>query len=101
MQKAVDFCGNVSGREVDKIKQGNLIIQPARMVHPPVLSEAYGYMECHVEQAVPAGDHTWFVGKVLYAAARINFFSDTWDADQAKVLLYLKLDQYGYFCGLE
>jgi flavin reductase (DIM6/NTAB) family NADH-FMN oxidoreductase RutF len=101
MQKAVDYCGGVSGRNEDKINQGNLIIQPAKMVHPPVLSEAYGYLECQVEQAVPVGDHTWFVGKVLYAAARAGFFSDTWDADQAKVLLYLKLDQYGYFCSLE
>jgi flavin reductase (DIM6/NTAB) family NADH-FMN oxidoreductase RutF len=101
MQNTVKFCGAISGRDVDKFNQGNLIIQPAKMVRPPVLSEAYGYLECHVEQVVPVGDHTWFVGKVLYAAARAGFFTDTWDADQAKVLLYLKLDQYGYFCGLE
>jgi len=101
MLKAVQFCGTESGREVDKITQCNLAVQPANLVQPPVLSEAYGYLECHVEQAIPVGDHTWFIGKVLYAAARTGCFSDAWDEDQAKVLLYLKLDQYGYFCNLE
>lgn len=101
MQKAVDFCGTVSGRDVDKIARGFLVIQPAKMVRPPVLSEAYGYLECRVEQAIPVGDHTWFVGRVLYAAARAGCFSDAWDASLAKVLLYLKLDQFGYFCDLK
>jgi flavin reductase (DIM6/NTAB) family NADH-FMN oxidoreductase RutF len=100
MQNAVDLCGTVSGRDVDKIAQCGLAVQPAKMVRPPVLSGAYGYLECRVEQAVPVGDHTWFIGNVLYAAARTGYFSDTWDADRAKVLLYLKLDQYGYFQGL-
>ncbi len=101
MKEAVDFCGSVSGRDVDKIAQSNLTTQLAKMVRPPVLSGAYGYLECRVEQAVPAGDHTWFIGNVLYAAAKIGYFTDTWDADRAKVLLYLKLDQFGYFHSLE
>ena len=101
MQEAVRFCGTESGQEVDKIAQCNLAIVPASFVRPPILSDAYGYLECQVEQEVLVGDHTWFVGKVLYAAARAVCFSDAWDAVQAKVLLYLKLDQYGYFCNLE
>ena len=100
MLEAVSFCGNVSGRDVDKIAQANLMVQPAKWVCPPILSQALGYLECKVEQEMTVGDHTWFVGRVLYAAARTDCFSDTWDGDRAKVLLYLKLDQYGYFCDL-
>jgi len=101
MQSVVDFCGSVSGREIDKVTKAKLRIQPANTVRPPILSDSLGYLECHVEKAVVVGDHTWFVGKVLYAATRKDIFSDTWDADQAKVLLYLKLDQYGFFSKLE
>jgi len=101
MRSVVDFCGNKSGREIDKITQSSLRIQPASMVRPPILSDSLGYLECRVENAVVVGDHTWFVGIVLYAAARKEIFSDTWDADRSKVLLYLKLDQYGYFKNLD
>ena len=101
MESIVDFCGSVSGRDVDKITKANLRIQPANKVSPPILSDAFGYLECRVNKAVTVGDHTWFVGDVLYAAARKDIFTDTWDADRAKVLLYLKLDQYGYFKELE
>jgi flavin reductase (DIM6/NTAB) family NADH-FMN oxidoreductase RutF len=36
----------------------------------PVLDEALAWLDCRVESAFPAGDHTIFVGEVLSADAR-------------------------------
>jgi flavin reductase (DIM6/NTAB) family NADH-FMN oxidoreductase RutF len=63
-EKAIVFCGNVSGRAVDKFAAAGLRTEPAESVDAPRLAGALGALECTVQQEVPVGDHVLFIGAV-------------------------------------
>jgi flavin reductase (DIM6/NTAB) family NADH-FMN oxidoreductase RutF len=93
-QSAVEVCGNYSGRETDKIRNAGLSLQPAYHVRPPSIAGALAHLECAVINQVPAGDHTLFVSRVLYAEAQANCFSESWNPNNGNVLLCLQRDQF-------
>jgi flavin reductase (DIM6/NTAB) family NADH-FMN oxidoreductase RutF len=97
MQHAVEFCGEYSGRDCDKIPLAGLQLRPSKYLKTPVLEGALGYLECRVEQEVPAGDHTFFVGKVLSAEVQSKYFDQAWEPGNGDVLLFLRLNHYGRF----
>lgn len=94
---AVRVCGNSSGSDCDKIALAQLQLAPARFVRPPVILGALARLECRVVNEVPTGDHTLFVGSVVYAAARDGCFSKEWDPARGDVLLCLQRDHFGGF----
>jgi flavin reductase (DIM6/NTAB) family NADH-FMN oxidoreductase RutF len=63
-EKAILFCGNVSGREVDKFAATGLRKEQAESVDAPRLADSLGVLECKVRQTLEVGDHTLFVGEV-------------------------------------
>ena len=65
LKKQVIFCGTNSGEFIDKFKESGLIKEEAEKVDCPRIKEALGYLECKVVDAVEAGDHILFIGKVL------------------------------------
>ncbi len=95
LQKAVEICGNCSGRSTDKISLAGLETWPAKFVRPPLLAGALAFLECRVENYVPAGDHTFFLAKVLVAEAQVERFDGSWDQDFGQVLLCLQRDRFG------
>jgi flavin reductase (DIM6/NTAB) family NADH-FMN oxidoreductase RutF len=97
MQAAVEFCGEHSGRDCDKLALASLELRPARHLRSPVLAGALGHLECRVEQEVLTGDHTFFVGRVLTAEVRSDCFDKAWVPGSGDVLLCLRLDGYGRF----
>jgi len=72
--KEVKFCGSVSGREIDKFKESNLTPIPAKIVKPPLIKECIGHLECENLEMHSAGDHTIFIGKIVFAWANKNLF---------------------------
>lgn len=44
--EALQFCGTVSGREVDKFAHTGLIAEPARLVKAPIIQQAVVHYEC-------------------------------------------------------
>ncbi len=95
-QAAVELCGSHSGRDLDKITAAGLDLQPACHVRPPLIGGALAHLECSLVRQVPAGDHTFFVGQVLYAEARPECFSlEGWDAARGDVLLCVQRDRFG------
>jgi flavin reductase (DIM6/NTAB) family NADH-FMN oxidoreductase RutF len=90
---AVQICGSYSGASIDKAKLAGLSFSPARTVRPPYLSSALGHLECRVWGEVPAGDHTLFIGQVLFAEALEACFDTCWDPPNADVLLCLQRDR--------
>jgi flavin reductase (DIM6/NTAB) family NADH-FMN oxidoreductase RutF len=101
MQKAVEICGNISGRNCDKLLLAGLETYPAKIIHPPRLAGALACLECQVERYVPAGDHTFFFAKILIAEARGGYFTDGWDPSWAQVLICLQRDRFGRFHEVE
>ena len=93
-QSAVELCGNHSGRELEKFAAAELELQPAYHVHPPLIQRALAHIECVVENQIRTGDHTFFIGKVLYAEAKPGCFNDAWEPDTGDVLLCLQRDRY-------
>lgn len=50
--EAVDYCGCVSGRKVDKFKVTGLTPLPARHVKPPLIEECPVNIECRVRDII-------------------------------------------------
>ncbi len=49
---AVDYCGSVSGREVDKFRATGLTPLPAQHVRPPLIKECPVNVECKVRDII-------------------------------------------------
>lgn len=101
LQPAVEFCGEYSGRDCDKISLTGLELRPSKYLTIPVLAGALGHLECRVEQEIPVGDHTLFVARVLSAEVRTDCFDEAWKAGNGDVLLCLRYDRYGRFVAGE
>jgi flavin reductase (DIM6/NTAB) family NADH-FMN oxidoreductase RutF len=93
----VQYCGSVSGRDVDKWDQTGLHPAEPHKIDIPLIDECIAHLECGVVQAVDITDHTMFIGQVLYAAVEEGIFTDRWlleDRD-AKPLHHLGGPWYG------
>jgi flavin reductase (DIM6/NTAB) family NADH-FMN oxidoreductase RutF len=101
MQKAVEICGNISGRNCDKLELAGLQTCPAKFIRPPRLTGALACLECQVERYLPVGDHTFFLAKVLIAEAQVGDFTAGWDPSWAQVLLCMQRDRFGRYIDVE
>jgi len=63
--KAVDFCGVVSGKEVDKFKEAGLTPLKAKRVNVPLIKECPINLECSVRYTLELGSHDLFIGEIL------------------------------------
>ncbi len=48
MKDIIDFCGSVSGKEIDKFKEKNLIPMPSKKVKSPIIAQCPINYECRV-----------------------------------------------------
>jgi len=93
-REAVEVCGNCSGRDTDKVLKAGLRLVPAHRIRPPLIAGALAHLECVVRDQVRAGDHDFFIGEIVYAAAQGESFSDQWQAPAGDVLLCLQRDRF-------
>ncbi|MDO8673882.1 MAG: flavin reductase family protein [Dehalococcoidia bacterium] len=63
--KIVDYCGVVSGRDVDKFAATGLTPLPASEVKAPLIAECPVNIECKVISVVSLGSHDLFIGQVV------------------------------------
>jgi flavin reductase (DIM6/NTAB) family NADH-FMN oxidoreductase RutF len=61
----VDYCGSVSGRDVDKWAACGLTPVPASKIDTPLIAEFPMALECRVTQQLNLGVHDLFIGEVL------------------------------------
>ena len=61
----VDYCGHVSGRQVDKWAACGLTQAPASRVQVPLVAEFPVSLECRVSHRLALGAHELFIGEVL------------------------------------
>jgi flavin reductase (DIM6/NTAB) family NADH-FMN oxidoreductase RutF len=98
-QAAVEFCGLHHGRDMDKLQAAGLAVLPAGRIRPPLIAGALAHLECSLVDQVHTGDHTFFIGKVVYAEARTDCFRDAWQPVRGDVLLCLQRDRYVTWVG--
>ena len=68
MEQAVELCGRVSGRDVDKFAEGGMTPVPGRMVSVPAIAEALITYECKViltAESEPITTHRLYFGEIL------------------------------------
>jgi len=63
--KAVDLCGTISGRKVDKFKEAGLTKAKASQVAAPLIAECPVNLECKVEGNLRFGTHTHILGEIV------------------------------------
>lgn len=63
--KAVDYCGNNSGENIDKFKNAGLTPAPASKVKPPLIEESPVNLECQVRKILELGSHHAFIAEIV------------------------------------
>lgn len=63
--RSTDFCGMVSGKNVDKFSETGLTPEPAKKVKPPTIKECPVNIECAVKTKIPLGVHHLFLGEIV------------------------------------
>ncbi len=63
--RAVDFCGMVSGSDVNKFAEARLTPIPGLKVRAPLIRECPVNLECVVRQSLVLGSHVLFLAEVV------------------------------------
>lgn len=63
---ATDYCGSVSGCQVDKFAAcGFTAVAASKLAHAPLIAECPVNIECQVTKSLDLGSHTLFIGQVV------------------------------------
>ncbi|MGB8953368.1 MAG: flavin reductase family protein [Candidatus Aminicenantales bacterium] len=90
------LMGRKSGREMDKLETFQVKLAPSKVIHSPIIKEAYVSFECKLAESRPYGDHELFVGEVLAIHEEEKSFNAEGILNVGKThpLLYLGSDFY-------
>lgn len=86
--KVVDYCGIVSGKNVDKFKETGLTPVSSTHVKPPLIEECPVNIECRVAQTVSLGSHDVFIAEVLAVHYSENVLNENGQPDVGKIKPY-------------
>jgi flavin reductase (DIM6/NTAB) family NADH-FMN oxidoreductase RutF len=94
-------CGRTSGKDTDKFKLTKLTPMNSQKLQIPRIKECVGWLECKLVNSVECGDHTLFVGEVIYAEADESLFENGhWKAENTKLIHHLGSDFYATLANL-
>lgn len=75
--KACDYCGVVSGRDVDKFKKTGLTPIPMEHVRAMGIGESPVNIECRVTEKRELGSHTMFIAEVVGVTVDDSYMDET------------------------
>jgi flavin reductase (DIM6/NTAB) family NADH-FMN oxidoreductase RutF len=84
MVRAVDWCGNYSGRDHDKFARMGLTPVPANVIKTALIAECPVNLECQVVQTVHLGSHDLFLGKVVAVHTEESLLNANGEIDLAR-----------------
>jgi|Deesub1362B_J571_1020462.scaffolds.fasta_scaffold00058_96 flavin reductase (DIM6/NTAB) family NADH-FMN oxidoreductase RutF len=97
LAEAVELCGTLSGKEVDKFEVANITKTPSKKVSAPSIKECIAHVECRVVDSFVTGDHEVFVGEVVYAQADEEAFEkNSFTLKKKTPLLFLGGNKYTF-----
>ncbi len=88
----VDFCGMVSGRDVDKFSETGLTPEPAETVQPPLIRECPVNIECVTKKKIPLGVHHLFLGEIVGVHVDEDILNDEGEIDFTRVAPFVYND---------
>lgn len=92
---AIQYCGDVSGSDVDKFQGAGLTAIPGKALPVPMIDEAIGRFECRVTDVVATGDHDLFVAEVVYVEVLEGRYDRGWIQESCDAALHLLRGRYG------
>jgi len=75
--KEVDYCGMVSGREIDKFKECCFNRMKASKIKTPLIAECPVHLECVVKETLHLGSHDMFIGEVIAIDVSEDCFNES------------------------
>lgn len=92
----VDYCGMVSGRDVDKFQATGFTPLPASRVRAPLIKECPVNLECVVRNILSLGSHDLFVAEIVASHADEEALDESGRVDpkRAKPLAYSSQQKY-------
>lgn len=105
--KACDYCGVVSGREVDKFQKTGLTPIPMQHVYARGIKESPVNMECRITEKRELGSHTMFIAEVVGVTVDDDYMDETgkFHINESGLVMYShgeyfalgkKLGKFGY-----
>lgn len=94
---AVDRCGTISGRDVNKWHESTLTPIPAEKVKPPLIAQCPVCMECVVRQVVSLGSHDLYLGEIVALHADQEVLDDDGRIDPQRLapVAYVEAQYWG------
>jgi flavin reductase (DIM6/NTAB) family NADH-FMN oxidoreductase RutF len=93
LAKITDYCGIVSGRNVNKFEETGLTPIPANAVKAPLIKECAVNIECKVKDIINYGSHDIFVGEIVAIHYNEEVIKENGTPDVEKIR------PYGYSFG--
>ncbi len=95
----MDYCGQVSGRDVDKWAACGLTPVPASRVRTPLIGECPLNLECRVKHRLALGAHDLFIGEVLAVQVDEEILDAKGGTDYSRAQLISYVGGYYYAVG--
>ena len=95
--KVTDYCGVVSGKNVDKFKETDLTPIKGAKVKAPLIKQCPINLECQVREVLELGSHDLFVAEIVAVHADSDYLDerDRPDMNKLKPLIYCtKVQEY-------
>ena len=88
--KQTDYCGIVSGKDVDKFSETGFTPAPSEIVKPPLIRECSVNIECILKQKISLGVHHLLLGEIVcvHVDQRILNEKGRISVDKASPLVY-------------
>ena len=104
---ACDYCGVVSGRDVDIFKKTGLTPIPMEHIHAMGIGESPVNMECRITEKRELGSHTMFIAEVVGVTVDDSYMDETgkFHINESGLVMYShgeyfalgkKLGKFGY-----
>ncbi len=82
--KQTAFLGSQSGLNVNKLESAGLELFSAQRIEAPLIEGCLAWIECGLQDVVPIGDHTLFVGKVVRVQALDEAYAQVWKLEDRR-----------------
>lgn len=76
LARAVDYCGVVSGRKVDKFKVCGLTALDGEKISAPAIAECPLTLECKVDRVIELGSHDLFLAHIVNVRVSAEFIDE-------------------------
>ena len=76
--KQTHFLGTQSGLNVNKLEAAGLELFRGQRTEPPLIEGCLAWIECGLQDVIPIGDHTMFVGRVVGVQALEEAYAQHW-----------------------